>query len=169
MTERENIPANAFFASNGRDTLHGASESGWDSGLHSDLDSLERTETYIGNEFCRGGRRQVENGLVLGGSLLSSQLAVQVLEVFVEAILAGTLDGVSHERWAPTSKDTANALCFADLSPGFEVTFVEVGIDLASTFDQVKRCDGSVSGSLLAVTFSYRSPPQESKCQTYTS
>ena len=71
-----------------------------------------------------------------------------MLEIFIKAVLAGALDRVANECWTPTSEDAANALGAANLSPSLKVAFVEFRIDLTTTFDQVERCNGCVSGAL---------------------
>lgn len=51
----------------------------------------------------------------------------------------GQTHAVSEERRAPAGEDPAQTLRAADLGPGLKVAFVQVGVDLASTFDKVQR------------------------------
>jgi len=72
---------------------------------------------------------------------------VQVFEIFIEAIFAGTLEGVSNECRGPTEDDTAQALFGINCTPCGDVGFVDVSIDLATTFYQIERGNGRVSWS----------------------
>lgn len=125
-----------------------AVECGWNRSLHPHLDGFERAETDIGNEFSRCGGGQVEDGLVLGSILFASQLAVEMLEVFVESVLSSTLHGVADESWADTGEDTAEALSLCNRRPRLEVALVELCIDLATAFDQIEGSHSSVGGTL---------------------
>lgn len=60
--------------------------------MDSNLDSFKGTETNIGNQFGGSGSSKVQGGLVLGSGFFTSKFTVQVFEVFVETILAGTLN-----------------------------------------------------------------------------
>jgi len=64
-------------------------------------------------------------------------LGIEVFEIFVEAVFAGTLDGITNEGRAPASKDATNSFCFSNLFPCFPIAFVEVWVDLTTTLDQV--------------------------------
>lgn len=44
---------------------------------------------------------------------------------------------VSEKGWTPSSEDTPEALSAADLTPGFKVAFVHLGIDLSAAFYQI--------------------------------
>ena len=105
--------------------------------LHADLDRLKGTQRHIGEEFCRGGRAQVYNGL---GSVGEQLVAVQVLEDFVEAVLAGSLKGVADEGGGPAEEDAAEAFLAVDGPPGRDVGAVNVGVDLAAAFDEIQGC-----------------------------
>lgn len=105
--------------------------------LHADLDRLKRTQRHIGEELCRGGRAEVHNGL---GSVGKQLVAIEVLEDFVEAVLAGSLEGVADEGGGPAEEDAAEAFFAVDGSPGRDVGAVNVGVDLATTFDEIEGC-----------------------------
>jgi hypothetical protein len=149
VAEVRNLPRYAFFGCDCCDAVHGTSEGRRNSRLHSNLDRFEGAQPNIGDEF-RGSRTgQEDQSLVLGSSFLTSKLAVEVLEVFVEAIFACSLYRVTHESWTPASEDAAEPFSSTDLTPGFEVALVHVGVDLATTFDEIEGSDGRVSGALL--------------------
>lgn len=46
---------------------------------------------------------------------------------------------VSEERRAPAGKDPTQTLGAADLLPTLNVSLVQVGVDLESTFDKIQR------------------------------
>jgi hypothetical protein len=63
-----------------------------------------------------------------------------VLEDFIEAVFAGTLDAVAEEGGGPTKEYAADAfLCIYGL-PACDVGCVDFGIDLAASFDEILRC-----------------------------
>lgn len=124
--------------------------------MHPHLDGLEGTERDIREKLGRRAGRQVQRRLPLLRLLRPYKITVEFLEEFIPTILEGTLglDCVSMQRCvrvseythrvakesrAPTGEDPTQALCAVDLGPAFEIALVEVGIDLASTFDQVQR------------------------------
>lgn len=55
---------------------------------------------------------------------------------------------VSEEGWTPSGEDTPETLSSADLTPGFKVAFVHLGIDLSAAFDQIQGGHGSVCDAL---------------------
>ena len=64
----------------------------WKCGLHTNLDSFERTETDVGKEFSGGGTSEVDIGLVLDGVLLADLIRVELLEELVAAVFESALD-----------------------------------------------------------------------------
>lgn len=116
--------------------------------MHSNLDRFEGAETDVGKEFSGSRGTQEQDGLVLGGSLFTSKSGIQVLEVFVETILAGALNGITDESWTPTREDTANTLGSVDLAPSIHITFVQRRVDLSAALDQIQGSDSSVCGAL---------------------
>ena len=84
-------PGNALLPSDGIDTLKGTRKFRWDGCLHADFDGFKRTETNIGDEFGGCGTCEVNCGPVLPRIFLARQFTVQVLEVFVETVLGGSL------------------------------------------------------------------------------
>ena len=107
--------------------------------LHADLDRLKGTQCHIGEELCRGGRAQVYNGLGRVGEQL---VAIEVLEDLVEAVLAGSLEGVADEGGGPAEEDAAEAFFAVDGSPGRDVGAVDVGVDLATAFYEIEGGHG---------------------------
>lgn len=105
--------------------------------LHADLDRLKRTQRHIGEELCRGGRAQVHDGF---GSVGEQLVAIEVLEDFVEAVLAGALEGVADESGGPAEEDATEAFFAINGPPGREVGAVDVGVDLPAAFDEIERC-----------------------------
>ena len=71
-----------------------------------------------------------------------------MFEELIPSIFQGSLDGVTHERRAPPSENATNALGVTDLLPGFHIAFVQIRINLTSTFNQVQRCNGCMCRSL---------------------
>ena len=128
-------PGNALLRFDGIDTLKGTCKFRWDGCLHADFDGFKRTETNIGDEFGGCRTREVDCSLVLLRIFLARQFRVQVLEVFVETILGGSLHRVAEEGWGPTSEDPPNAFSAANQTPCLEIALVQVGVDLTTTFD----------------------------------
>jgi hypothetical protein len=67
-------------------------------------------------------------------------VAVQVFEVFVEAVLSGALQGVADEGRGPAEKDAADAFFGDDGAPCGQVGGVDLGVDLSSAFYEVQWC-----------------------------
>jgi hypothetical protein len=101
-------------------------------GLHAHLDSLERAQCDVSEELSRRGRRQENDCLGRSGSQL---LAVQVLEDFVEAVLASALHRVADECGRPPGEDAAQPFFRVDQLPCLRVGLVQFGVDLAAAFD----------------------------------
>ena len=107
-------------------------------GLHADLDGLEGAEGHVGEEFGGGARAEEDERAVCVGEEL---LAVEVLEVLVEAVLAGSLEGVAHEGGRPAEEDAAQTFFGEDGAPCGQVGGVDLGVDLAPAFDEVEGGD----------------------------
>lgn len=116
--------------------------------LHADLDGLEGAERNIGQEFCRGGRAQVQCCLVLVRVFGTSEVRILFLEKLIPAILERTLGRVTKEGRTPTGKDAANTFVSKNVTPSLEVALVQLRVDLASRLDKIQRCYGSVSDAL---------------------
>lgn len=71
-----------------------------------------------------------------------------MLEELVSTILKGTLNRITDESWAPASEDSSDAFSPTNLSPGLEITLIELRIDLTSTLDEVKRSYSCVCWAL---------------------
>src|SRR3954454_15383717 len=128
-------PGDALLGSDGIDTLKGTCKFRWNARLHADFDGFKWTETNIGDEF--GGCRtcEVDCSLVLPRIFLARRCRVQMLEVFIEAILASSLHRVAEEGWGPTREDAPNAFSTANQTPCLDIALVQVGVDLTTTFD----------------------------------
>jgi hypothetical protein len=109
--------------------------------LHPDLDGFEGTEENVCDELCTGAGGQVDKGAV---HRWREVVAIFVLENFVEAIFAQTLERVSHKRWAPAKKHSPQALLGKDRPPGREVTGVELRVDLPPGLYKIQWHDGGV-------------------------
>lgn len=93
-----------------------------------DAGGLERAEGNIGEEFCGGGRGEVDGGAVVGGRLVAELVDPLLLEELVAAELERALEEVAGEGRADTREQGAGAL---------------VGDDLAEAADQAAVvCDG---------------------------
>ena len=103
----------------------------WHGGLHADLDGFERAQRNVGKEFGGGGCSEEDNGV---GGARRELLAVEVLEDFIETVLAGALQRVTDEGGRPTEEDTAQALFRVDHLPSFGVGLVELCVHLATAF-----------------------------------
>ena len=90
-TCRVNLPSHAFGGCDLGEAIESALGEGRHGSLRADFHSLERTESDIGKELCRGGSAEVKAGLVLVRILFASQIGVELLEVFVSAILERSL------------------------------------------------------------------------------
>lgn len=106
--------------------------------LHADLDSLEGAEGHVGEELGGGARAEEDERAV---RVREELLAVEVLEVLVEAVFAGSLEGVAHEGGGPAEEDAAEAFFGEDGAPCGEVGGVDFGVDLAAAFDEVEGGD----------------------------
>lgn len=130
--------------------------------LHAHLDGLEGAEEDVGDELGGRGCAQVDEGRVGIGE---GALAVEVLEDFVEAVLARALKGVADKGGRP-AEDCAGGLVFVTRlrseedrtnathallggngAPCLHIALVDVGVDLTSAFDQVEGRDCCVGGA----------------------
>lgn len=57
------------------------------------------------------------------------------------------MEGVADEGWGPASEYSTETFLLEDCSPGLDVGFVEVGIDLTAAFDEVEGGNCCVSWS----------------------
>ena len=118
------LPSIALCGYNLGQAIECAGSKWWDGGLHADLDSLERAESNVGEELGRRRGTQVKPCLVLVRILLTSEVGIRLLEVFITTVLECTLGRVSPEGRAAASVDAPNAFGAADLAPCLKVTFV---------------------------------------------
>ena len=103
--------------------------------LHPDLDSLEGTESNIGQKLGTGTSSQVDNGLVHIGK---HRIPVKMFKDLVEAILAPTLEAVTNKSRRPAEEDASKSFIAEDGRPCFEIGRVQLRIDLASGLDKVE-------------------------------
>ncbi|CRK33352.1 hypothetical protein BN1708_001040 [Verticillium longisporum] len=143
-------PGHALLGRDGADAVERAAVRRRDAALHAHLDSLKGTEGKVGEELGRSGRSQIQDRLVLLGILGTGNVRVLLLEELIPAILEGALGGVAEQRRAPAGEDAAHALAAEDLAPGLEISRVQLGVDLATRLDEVKRGDGKVREALQA-------------------
>lgn len=66
---------------------------------------------------------------------------------------------VPKEGRRPAGEYTTNSFGPADLTPGFKISLVHLGIDLSTTLDKVQRCDRSMCDTL-----PQRSASVQSRC-----
>lgn len=99
--------------------------------MHAHFYCFEGAEEHIGEEFGGGGGAEVDDCFVGIGK---EPLAVEVFEDFVETVFAGALEGVADEGGRPAEEDTAKTFFGEDGTPGGDVGFINIGVDLAATF-----------------------------------
>lgn len=99
--------------------------------MHAHFYSFKGAEEDVGDEFGGGGGAEVDDCFVGVGE---EPLAVEVFEDFVETVFAGALEGVANEGGGPAEEDAAETFFGEDGTPGGDVGFVDVGVDLAATF-----------------------------------
>ena len=88
-------PSPALLASDGLDTIEGALVRVGHLTLHTNLDSLERTQGNVSEKLGRSRGSEVEPSLVLVCCLLAGHVRVGLLEVLIPPVLEGSLGGVS--------------------------------------------------------------------------
>ena len=70
-----------------------------------------------------------------------------MLEVLVETVFTGALEGVAQEGGGPAEEDSAETFLGEDGAPCLEVGGVDFRVDLPATFYEIERCDGGMGGS----------------------
>jgi len=85
------LPGPAFPGDHGRDTAESTLDIGRHGRLHAHLDSLEGTQSYVGDELSRGTGSQVDRGLPLCGFFLADEVTVEFLEELIATILECSL------------------------------------------------------------------------------
>lgn len=128
----------AFFGYNGVDAVQGASIRVGYGALHAYLDSFKRTKSNVGEELGRRRSGQVKPSFVLVRSFWASNVAVRLLEIFIPAVLEGSLCTIPKKCRAPAGHDAANPLGAVNLTPGLEVAGVEFRVDLTTGFYEIK-------------------------------
>lgn len=116
----------------------------WQCRLHADLDGLQGAKRDVGEEFCGCRSRKVDDGFVGRGEHL---VAIDVLEDFVETVLARTLEGVADQGWRPAEEDAPEAFFGVDCTPGLDIGAIEFGVDLATAFHLQPRALAKADGS----------------------
>jgi hypothetical protein len=144
-----------------------ASEIRRNGSLHAHLDRFEWAESDVGNQFGGSTGGQIKRGFPFGGILLSDEITVELLKVLVSTILECSLGlfafindflenivigwlshTVAEESGTPTGEHTTEALGSTDRGEGLHVTLVELRINLAAAFDEIKRGHCRVSEAL---------------------
>lgn len=138
----------ALLGGNGADAMECALVWVRHASLHPYLDGFKGTQSNVCEELSRRRGDEIESSLVLVSRLRTCEVRVRFLEVFIEAILEGTLGRVSEKSRAPTSEDTTDALTTEDLAPGLEVSSVQLWVHLPASLDQIQWRDGSVCKAL---------------------
>lgn len=160
-----NIPSDTFFSDDGVEASKRAIGERRDGCLHADLHCFEWTEGNVGNELSRSRCSKVKPGLVSVGILLACQVGIVLLEELVTSVFEGTLGlqpvsmlrgkrsehathRITEEGRAASSVDTTDTLSPANLAPGLEVPLIHLGVDLTTTFDQIKGRDSPMGHTL---------------------
>ena len=108
-------------------------------GNETDTGGLKRTEGNVGEEFCEGGRSQVDGCAVVGGSLVTEEVDGLLLEEFVTSELERALKEVSSSSRTETGRQSTDTLLGDDLAETTNQSFVVCdGIELYSSLDAVE-------------------------------
>ena len=99
--------------------------------MHAHFYRFEGAEEHVGEELGGGGGAEVDNCFVGIGK---EPLAVEVFEDLIEPVFACALEGVADEGGRPAEEDTAQTFFGEDGTPGGDVGFIDVGVDLAAAF-----------------------------------
>lgn len=114
----------------GESSAEGGGEGTGRAGLNPDLGHLHGAQSNVGEDLSRGGTSKPDEGLVLGGVLLASKVAVLVLEDLVQTVLEHALGGVTDKSGPETLPDTARTfLRHKGLQTGHEASVLG-GVDL---------------------------------------
>jgi hypothetical protein len=111
-------------------SAEGNGESTGGRGLDLDLCHFKRAKSDVGEDLSRGGTSKPDEGLVLLGGLLASQVRVGILEDLIETVLEHALEGVTDESWAKTFPETLGALLSREELEGLTKALVLAGVDL---------------------------------------
>lgn len=98
--------------------------------LNLDLGHLEGAEGDVGEDLGGGGTSEPDEGLVLVGGLLTSEVHVEILEDFVETILEHSLERVADEGGTEALPETLGALLSRESLQGGDEAVVLGGVDL---------------------------------------
>ena len=112
---------------------HGDREGAGGGGLDLDLGHLEGAEGDVGEELGGGGTGEPDGTLVLGGVLLTSEVAVGILEHFVETVLEHSLERVTDEGGTEALPETSRAFLSAEELQGGHEAVVLGRVDLAES------------------------------------
>lgn len=89
--EGDGLPGNTLLGDDRGNTAECTTEIRRNGGLHAHLDRLEWAEGDVGDQLGGSTGDKVKRGLPFGGTLLSDEIAVELLEVLVSAILECSL------------------------------------------------------------------------------
>lgn len=137
-------PAHTFLSHDLAPSIAEGMRVGRERRLHANLDRFVRAERDIREELGRSASTEEDQGAVAIGE---QPLAIEVLEHLIKAVFPCSLERVTHEGRGPTEEDAAQAFLSVDLAPCGDVGGVDVGIDLTTTFYQVKGSDGRMRWS----------------------
>ena len=115
--------------------------------LESYLDSFHWAESNVSKELGRGGRSQIEGGLVQICVLLPNHVRVSVLEELVEAKFAETLHGVADQCGCPAQEEAPHALLRHRELESVAQALVLLLVHLQPALHQVER--GHLARSML--------------------
>ena len=99
--------------------------------MHAHFYRFEGAEGDVGEELGGGGGAEIDDCFIGIGK---ESVAVEVFEDLVETVFAGTLEGVADEGGGPAEEDAAEAFFGEYGTPGGDVGFVDIGVDLAAAF-----------------------------------
>ena len=105
-------------------------------GNETNTGSLKRAEGNVGEEFCEGGRGQVDGCAVVGGSLIAEEVDGLLFEEFISSKLECTLKEVSSGGRTETSQESTGTLLGDDLTETSNQSLVICdGVELYSCLD----------------------------------
>ena len=116
----------------------------WQSSLHAYFDCFHGAQSHISKELSRSAGAQEDEGAVRVGK---HAIAIEILEVLIQPVLASALERVAQESGRPAKKHTAQAFLGEDRAPCGDVGGVNFWVDLSPALDQIKRCYSSVGWS----------------------
>jgi hypothetical protein len=133
------------------DATEARDKAGSEGGLgdQTDTGGLKRAKGEISEELGAGGGGEVDGGAVVGSGLVAEEANGLLLEELVTTELQGTLEEVTSEGRAGTSKESASALVLDDLlEAADEAAVVGLGVELDTGLDAVMRVSAKCAPEL---------------------